>query len=180
MSTPLHVLNDDDLLQAQCEACDAWCCVLLHVDDDHHQVLTSAGERCGHLRGAACGVYDARLQRGYSACLSFDCHGAGQRLSQLVRAGDVDDVENAFWTLRQLHRWRRELRALRVVLDDETELLHFAQKLRSAGPDADLIHLGRERDALVQKAMQELRDRQPVAQRRPRLPMHSPLHMRDE
>jgi len=100
-------------LRADCGHCFGLCCVALtFVASADFPVNKPAGEPCGHLEAAhRCGVHASLAERGYAGCVSYDCIGAGQRVSQVTFSGrdwrthpDVAaDMFAALPIMRQLH-----------------------------------------------------------------------------
>jgi hypothetical protein len=99
-------------LRADCTRCAALCCVLLPFDRSKAFGFSkAAGVPCRHLAADNCCSIHADLARGFSGCVQFDCHGAGQRVIQEVFAGRSwrDDpalmprLETAFHAMRRLH-----------------------------------------------------------------------------
>ena len=76
-------------LQADCSKCAALCCIAFaFTKGEDFAVDKEAGDPCQHLcEDGKCGIYGAREGNGFSGCLSFDCLGAGQRVTQDVFGG---------------------------------------------------------------------------------------------
>ena len=72
-----------------CSACAALCCMALAFDAGEDFAFDKpAGLPCPNLdAGLTCVVYDGLEDRGFRGCARYDCHGAGQRLTQEVFAG---------------------------------------------------------------------------------------------
>lgn len=118
-------------LRPDCSRCAALCCVVLPFDRSADFGFDKAGdEPCRHLAGDnRCRIHD-RLAEDFAGCVRFDCHGAGQRVTQEVFAGRSwrDDpalmgrMERAFRAMRKLHDAVLLLReAGRLPLDVERE-----------------------------------------------------------
>jgi hypothetical protein len=71
-------------LRADCARCAALCCVALAFDkSDLFAFDKVSGEPCRNLRSdAGCQVYARRVEDGLRGCLSYDCLGVGQRVTQ--------------------------------------------------------------------------------------------------
>lgn len=83
-----------------------------------------AGTPCPHLSSdRRCNIHDSRAKLGFSGCIKFDCHGAGQRVTQDVFAGKSWQ-DDAALILPMLHAFE----AMRRVVDME-DLLAAAGKL---------------------------------------------------
>ena len=100
-------------LRADCSQCFALCCVgLTFVRSADFPVDKPAGQPCGNLTDELrCGVHAGLLSRGYAGCVSYDCIGAGQRVSQVTFGGRdwrthpelAADMFAALSVMRQLH-----------------------------------------------------------------------------
>ncbi|WP_373235706.1 hypothetical protein [Cohaesibacter celericrescens] len=104
---------DASLLQADCERCAALCCFALAFDvSDSFPIDKPNGIVCPQL-GAnnRCKSYDKREELGYSGCMSFDCQGAGQKVTQEVFGGRswrdepalLAEMTDAFVVMRRVH-----------------------------------------------------------------------------
>jgi uncharacterized cysteine cluster protein YcgN (CxxCxxCC family) len=73
-------------LVADCSQCDALCCKATEFEAPTYK--KEAGVQCKNLddRTLRCQIYDDREERGYNFCLKFDCHGAGQAVTELFRS----------------------------------------------------------------------------------------------
>lgn len=76
-------------LQADCSNCCGLCCVGPAFDADQGFGFDKpAHTPCAHLRDDfRCAIHDQLRQRGFPACVTFDCYGAGQRVTQQLFAG---------------------------------------------------------------------------------------------
>lgn len=71
-------------LTADCAACSGICCVALPFDADQGFGFDKAAHTaCPHL-GAdfRCGIHGSLSTAGFPGCVSYDCHGAGQRVTR--------------------------------------------------------------------------------------------------
>ena len=77
-------------LIADCENCAALCCVSFPFDAGNTFAYDKrADEPCHNLdAGHKCIIHDMRSAQGFSGCLVFDCHGAGQRVTQELFKGE--------------------------------------------------------------------------------------------
>lgn len=101
-------------LEPDCAACTALCCMAFAFEvGDDFAIEKQAGEACPHLASDfSCAIHSCRAERGFSGCVSFDCKGAGQRLTAEVFPGvdwrkeprRVPRIINAFRALREVHR----------------------------------------------------------------------------
>lgn len=101
-------------LRADCSRCAALCCVALAFDRSKlFGVDKPAGRPCPHLgAGGACLIHADRVERGFGGCVTYDCLGAGQRVTQEVFGGRswlqepelLGPMADAFLTLTRAHR----------------------------------------------------------------------------
>ncbi|VXC16269.1 pentapeptide repeat-containing protein [Pseudoclavibacter sp. 8L] len=104
---------DTARFRSDCANCVALCCSALAFsrgDDFAHE--KPAGKPCRNLdENLGCGIHSALLERGYRGCTVFECHGAGQRVTQETFGGgdwrEGDDLREAMFAVfplvRQLH-----------------------------------------------------------------------------
>ena len=112
-------------LTPDCQNCDALCCVLLAFDRSRAFAFTKpACTPCGHLADDnLCRIHPDLESKGFKGCIRFDCHGAGQMITQTVfkdRSWRDDPtlmptMTDAFRTLRRLHETA-------VLLDQAADL----------------------------------------------------------
>lgn len=99
-------------LRADCGNCRALCCVGPAFDAEQGFAFDKpANVPCPNLRADfRCAVHDHLRPRGFPSCASFDCYGAGQRVTRLFGGSswrDSPDVAlrmfNAYSRYRSLH-----------------------------------------------------------------------------
>lgn len=80
----------DTDLRPDCARCAALCCVAFHFDrSDQFGFDKAAGEPCAHLaEGGGCAIHERRLEQGFAGCIAYDCHGAGQAVTQGLFGGE--------------------------------------------------------------------------------------------
>ena len=100
-------------LRPDCTRCDALCCVLLAFDAS--DAFAFSKPACAPCRNLApdntCTVHATLAEQGFSGCATFDCLGAGQRITGQVFKGRSwrDDpallpaIDAAFRVMRRLH-----------------------------------------------------------------------------
>lgn len=108
-------------LRADCVQCAALCCVAYAFDQsDAFAVDKPAGETCPHLTACnRCTIYAERAMRGFGGCITFDCLGAGQRVTAMFARDWRDDAQTAdamFDALRRMRRVHELLLLLRTTL----------------------------------------------------------------
>ncbi len=100
-------------LEADCASCCGLCCVAPGFAASADFGLDKGpGEPCPHLDDDFCCRIHARLRlEGFQGCVAYDCHGAGQKVTQQTFAGRdwraepeiADQMFEAFMVMRQLH-----------------------------------------------------------------------------
>lgn len=111
------------MLQADCSNCAALCCMALAFDkSDLFGVDKPAGIPCQHLHlDDKCGIHDGLTDRGFSGCVSYDCLGAGQRVTQQVFGGkswrDNPDLARPMFEAFRIMRKVQELLQLLETAD---------------------------------------------------------------
>lgn len=126
--------------RADCSRCAALCCIMFAFENtEDFAVDKPAGTPCPHLSAdRRCKIHDTRAEQGFGGCIKFDCHGAGQRVSQDVFGGRTWQDAPAL-TLPMLHAFE----TMRLVVDLE-DLLVAANALPlkpdHAAKHADLEH----------------------------------------
>lgn len=107
-------------LRPDCARCAALCCVAPAFDAAQGFGYDKpAGEACRHLLpDNRCGIHPVLVAQGFPGCASFDCFGAGQRVTARFDGADwrtspaqARSVFEAYARLRALH----ELLALATV-----------------------------------------------------------------
>lgn len=115
-------------LKPDCANCAALCCVVFAFDKSESFALDkAAGEPCPNLDGCGrCQVFSQRDALGFKGCIAYDCHGAGQVITQDVFQGRTwrDDAAlgarmgAALSVLRRIHEQLSLLEtAARLPLD---------------------------------------------------------------
>jgi hypothetical protein len=74
---------------ADCSRCCGLCCFVPGYLKVQGFALDKPAEKpCPHLQGSGlCGIHGQRDEMGFGACCSFDCHGAGQWITQQLFGG---------------------------------------------------------------------------------------------
>jgi uncharacterized protein YjbI with pentapeptide repeats len=100
-------------LRADCANCFALCCVALRYNASTDFALTKpAGTPCVNLAGDdRCTIHADLRPSGFAGCVTYDCQGAGQKVSQVTFGGRHwrTDPTTARWMIvvfpvvRQLH-----------------------------------------------------------------------------
>lgn len=129
-------------LRSDCRACAALCCIAYAAEESPaFSASKDAGQPCLNLDDCgACKIYEEREAKGFSACLKFECFGAGQRV-----------VQHAF----DGHDWRDDPALLAPMLEcfvsakKACELLILLSYAKRAGP-------AEGQNALLEPMAQEL------------------------
>jgi hypothetical protein len=76
-------------LVADCSRCFGLCCVLLpFAAASGFGMDKASGTPCPHLdRDDRCAIHATLREDGWPGCAVFDCHGAGQQVSQVTYRG---------------------------------------------------------------------------------------------
>jgi hypothetical protein len=153
-------------LQADCANCCGLCCVGPAFDADQGFGFDKpAHTACRHLgRDYRCGIHEHLTVRGFPSCAAFDCHGAGQWVTQQLFAGrswqSSPELGASMFAHFQRYRALHELmalldRALRSPRAQDTtalrECLQYIEGICRAGPhSAGTISLTALRSAVMQ------------------------------
>ena len=81
---------EDAALRADCARCAALCCVAFAFDrrSGAFPIDKPNGIPCPNLaRDNSCRIYEEREDEGFLGCGSYECYGAGQRVTQEVFGG---------------------------------------------------------------------------------------------
>jgi hypothetical protein len=153
-------MRDEYRLRAECARCCGLCCVAAAFDADQGFGFDKpAHTACRNLdRNHRCIIHDELRVRGFPACASFDCFGAGQWVTQQLFAGKSwqtsPEIAARMFRLYACYRVLHELMALlelamrRVPRADAVPLEQCLRKIEGicqAGVDLDC---GIEVDAL--------------------------------
>jgi hypothetical protein len=157
-----------DELRADCARCAALCCVATTFDrSPDFGASKAAGAPCIHLEGHRCAIHARRVEQGFPGCLAYDCHGAGQYVTQTLLYGgswrgraDAPRIFATFLRVCELHEMlallevASRLEGARPLLPAiEAHMTHL-QSLRSTALTAQ--ELVQER-AAVERLLVELR-----------------------
>jgi pentapeptide repeat protein len=163
---------DRPQLRPDCSRCFALCCVALRFDASADFAFDKpAGTPCRNLAAdLRCSIHDSLRPRGFSGCVTYDCQGAGQRVSQVTFGGRDwrTNPETARWIVvvfpivRQLHEMLAYLAevidtAAAAPLHAAAATLFDALERRTLTTPEELVHLDvgarrREVAALLEQA----------------------------
>ena len=100
-------------LVADCERCCGLCCTApVFSASPDFAIDKPAGQPCPHLRtDFRCEIHAHLEERGFGGCVAFDCHGAGQKVTQRTFGGRdwqespeiAPQMFGAFMIMRKLH-----------------------------------------------------------------------------
>ncbi|MCF6409840.1 BTB/POZ domain-containing protein [Pseudalkalibacillus salsuginis] len=86
-------------LKSDCKNCFGLCCVALpYAESADFPFNKDGGEPCRHLcSNNLCSIHDQLRGRGFHGCVSYECFGAGQHVSQSIYKGEDwrEDLEHA-------------------------------------------------------------------------------------
>lgn len=131
-------------LRADCARCCGLCCVGPAFDAGQGFGFDKpAHTPCGYLRGDfRCGIHDELRQLGFPACVTFDCYGAGQRVTQQLFGGkswqSSPDVAPRMFAAYFRYRALHELLALLEVAVEKVPA-HQARSLREVSQRIDAL-----------------------------------------
>ncbi|OEV30305.1 hypothetical protein AN219_11645 [Streptomyces nanshensis] len=179
--TPVPPGPRPEHLQADCANCFGLCCVALpFLASPEFAFAKDAGEPCPNLRpDFRCGIHAGLRERGFSGCSVYDCHGAGQKVSQVTfggrdwrrEPGTAERMFEVFPVMRQLHELLLFLTEavtlpgtgpqrgeLGRALDDVTRLTHGSPDELAA---VDMRALRDRVNGLLLRTSETVRSRQP-------------------
>jgi uncharacterized protein YjbI with pentapeptide repeats len=112
-------------LEPDCARCVGLCCVALPFRPSHGFAFAKdAGEPCRHLDDSyRCAIHASLGEAGMGGCISYECFGAGQHVTQVVYAGATwrgtadggAEMFSVFAVVQRLHE-------MLVLLDQATAL----------------------------------------------------------
>lgn len=133
-------------LTSDCQSCTALCCMALAFDEGEDFAFDKpAGLPCPNLDVEfGCQLYNHLEAEGFRGCVRYECHGAGQRVSQELFPGQNwrDDPSlakpmiAAFAAMRQVHE-ALELLVAAGQLDLPTSLEVEREELMEAYAPAE-------------------------------------------
>lgn len=134
-------------LTPDCKACAALCCVVFAFDrSESFGIDKAADEVCPNLDcSGSCRIFDDRSRLGFSGCIAYDCHGAGQKVTQEVFEGRSwrDDpglmtrMGEALSILRQIHEKLQLLAAAEKLPLGKTERLELSGLQHQLAPQTE-------------------------------------------
>ena len=134
-------------LTADCASCAALCCVVFAFDQsESFGIDKAAGEVCPNLDcNGSCSIFDDRSRLGFSGCIAYDCHGAGQVVTQEVFDGRSwrDDpglmtrMGDALSVLRQIHEKLLLLSAAEKLPLGKSEQLELSELQLQLAPQTE-------------------------------------------
>lgn len=163
-------------LTADCARCHALCCVLLpYRRAGGFGADKAGGVPCHHLRDDdRCEIHADLPELGWPSCVTFDCFGAGQQVTQVTYAGaswrdasgegELGEMAAVLSALRRVHEMLLHLDEVAERSPDPAadELAQRLSVLRDATPveilTTDLDDLQDECGALLTAASARLRD----------------------
>jgi len=106
-------------LRADCTKCCGLCCVAPTFDASQGFGFDKpARQPCRHLDlQFRCAIHRERRAHGFPGCASFDCYGAGQRVTQLFQGRTWRDSEELGRRMFDAYARYRELHELMALLE---------------------------------------------------------------
>ena len=157
---------------SDCGRCCGLCCIVPgYLREQGFPRDKPAHQPCNHLDGSArCTIHAERAARGFGACGGFDCHGAGQWITQQLFAGASwrDSANTARAMTAAWHRWLPCFQAAALLeaaipmvpdgavatLRERIEALLDMASVANA-PAADPLALQRETVALIRSLLRQ-------------------------
>jgi len=140
-------------LRADCSRCVGLCCVAPSFSRSSEFAFDrAAGTPCRHLQADdRCGIHDRLRASGMSGCTSYDCFGAGQRVTQELYPGRSwrDDPTLAtamfadFWAAQTVHEllwYLEEVLALADARPVHARARALADELEALSGSLDALH----------------------------------------
>jgi len=124
-------------LTPDCSACASLCCVVFAFDkSESFAIDKAAGKACPNLDGCGkCRVFAEREQLGFPGCIAYNCHGAGQVVTQEVFHGKswrdeaslASRMGAALSVLRRIHEQLLLLQTAGQLPLTAAERIHLAE-----------------------------------------------------
>lgn len=132
-------------MRADCSRCAALCCAAFAFErSDMFSIDKPVDEPCPHIApGFGCDIHADRIERGFKGCTLFDCHGAGQRVTQDIFGGHTwrDDpalarpMFEAFRKMLKIHDYLRLVAILEALPLEDGEKVAVARFRESLAPE---------------------------------------------
>ncbi|MFC7597017.1 pentapeptide repeat-containing protein [Terrabacter sp. GCM10028922] len=142
-------------LEADCSRCFGLCCVALpFARSADFPVDKPGGEPCRNLLvDHRCGIHDRLPEGGWRGCVTFDCFGAGQQVSQVTfrgvswreAPGAAPTMYAVLPVMRQLHEMLAHLRDALGLGPDTT----IVEALEAARAEVDTATAGTPDEVLA-------------------------------
>jgi uncharacterized protein YjbI with pentapeptide repeats len=121
-----------DDLKSDCKNCFGLCCAALpYAESADFPYNKDGGEPCRHLGSSnLCSIHDELREQGFRGCVSYECFGAGQHVSQNIYKGEdwredakrAEEMFDVFPRVQQLHEMLWYLKQALAL--EETRSLH--------------------------------------------------------
>ncbi|MEJ2868518.1 pentapeptide repeat-containing protein [Actinomycetospora sp. OC33-EN08] len=149
-------------LEADCGRCSGLCCVApAFARSADFAISKPARTPCPNLavpapgEPAPCTIHATLPERGFPGCVTFDCFGAGQRVTAWADWREApDEAFAAFDVLRALHEVLWYLAEPVPVLADERSAL--SGRVAALGPEADVGAVRAEAGELLGRVSDEV------------------------
>jgi uncharacterized protein YjbI with pentapeptide repeats len=125
-----------DELKSDCQNCFGLCCVALpYAESADFPSNKDGGEPCRHLGSSnLCSIHNELREKGYRGCVSYECFGAGQHVSQTIYKGEdwrkdpkrAEEMFDVFPLVQQLHEMLWYLKQALGL--EETQSFHHSLK----------------------------------------------------
>ncbi len=142
-------------LRADCSRCTGLCCMVpaFGVSADF-PIDKPAGTACRNLLEHRCQIHSRLREEGFVGCVTFDCFGAGQQVTQVTVEGrdwrgdplTAIQVRQAFPVMRRLHELLWYLAEARLLVEDAVLSSSLLEAVRLT---TELAGLGAEELAVL-------------------------------
>ncbi|NVK35367.1 MAG: hypothetical protein HWE23_12850 [Rhodobacteraceae bacterium] len=133
-------------LHSDCSKCAALCCVAFSFDSRaSFGIDKEAEEPCPNLdECGGCKIYGRREEEGFIGCLTYDCHGAGQRVTQEMFGGQswlsdtalLKPMCEAMAVMRRLHEVLAMAQSAKTLPIDDSDQKALAALLEEGTFDS--------------------------------------------
>jgi hypothetical protein len=134
---------DSPDLRADCTRCAALCCVALAFDHSAHFAFDKrAGEPCSNLDAACrCRIHARLAKSGFSGCVAYECHGAGQYVVQhLFNGRSWREAPHLLAPMMAAFAEMKAIQEARLLIAAAAKLALPLGELDRLGTYADLLH----------------------------------------
>jgi len=136
---------------SDCSRCCGLCCIVpAYLKEQGFPTSKPAEKPCRYLQHGDCSIHAQRVELGFGACCGFDCHGAGQWITQELFGGASwsDSPDTAHAMSRAWRYWLPRFEAA-ALLDAARPLTRPQQRKVLAARIAQLLDVQRDTGAAL-------------------------------